>query len=120
MLMPSKFEPCGLTQMIALKYGSLPIVHKTGGLKDTVEHLDMVNSTGNGFVFEDYDSNALDWAIQCAMDFYQIPSAIKHAEIDRVMREATTRFTHQQTANNYINLYEEMLGKTLYFKQKPD
>ncbi len=120
MLMPSKFEPCGLTQMIALKYGSLPIVHKTGGLKDTVEHLDMVNSTGNGFVFEDYDSNALDWAIQCAMDFYQIPPAIKHAEIDRVMREATTRFTHQQTANNYINLYEEMLGKTLYFKQKPD
>lgn len=114
MLMPSKFEPCGLTQMIALKYGSLPIVHRTGGLKDTITHLNTVNSEGNGFVFNDYVSDALEWAIQCAIDFYQLPPAIKQREIQRIMREANTQFTHQKTALHYINLYEEMLGKPLH------
>jgi len=119
MLMPSKFEPCGLTQMIALKYGSLPIVHRTGGLKDTIEHLNTVNSQGNGFVFEDYDCQALNWAIQCAMDFYQLPAELKQREIERVMHEAHSRFTHQKTASQYINLYEEMLGKPLHSKESP-
>ncbi len=116
MLMPSKFEPCGLTQMIALKYGCLPIVHQTGGLKDTIEHIDTANSQGNGFVFEDYDSHALDWAIGCAMEFFQLPRKIKHREIKRVMEEAHARFTHQQTASQYIHLYEEMLGKPLHLE----
>jgi glycogen synthase len=119
MLMPSKFEPCGLTQMIALKYGSLPIVHRTGGLKDTIEHLNTVNSQGNGFVFEDYDSQALNWAIQCAMDFYQLPPELKQRERERVMHEANSRFTHQKTASQYINLYEEMLGKPLHSEESP-
>jgi starch synthase len=114
MLMPSKFEPCGLTQMIALKYGSLPIVHRTGGLKDTIEHLNTINSTGNGFVFDDYISDALDWAIQCAIDFHQLPPAVKQREMERVMQQAHSRFTHQKTASHYINLYEEMLGKPLH------
>ena len=114
MLMPSKFEPCGLTQMIALKYGCLPIVHQTGGLKDTIEHIDTEKSHGNGFVFEDYDSNALNWAIACAMEFFQLQRSIKRREIKRVMEDAHSRFTHQQTAAQYIHLYEEMLGKPLH------
>lgn len=114
MLMPSKFEPCGLTQMIALKYGSLPIVHRTGGLKDTIKQLNTVNSQGNGFVFDDYVSDALEWAVQCAMDFYQLPPAVKQREIERVMQQAHSQFTHQKTASHYINLYEEMLGKPLH------
>ena len=99
--------------MIALKYGSLPIVHKTGGLKDSVAHLDTVNSKGNGFVFEDYDSNALGWGIECAMNFYQLPGKIKNREIKRIMNQSQRRFTHQRTASHYIHLYEEMLGKPL-------
>ncbi|MBT8037888.1 MAG: glycogen/starch synthase [Verrucomicrobiae bacterium] len=113
MLMPSKFEPCGLTQMIALKYGSLPIVRDTGGLKDTVSHLDPSQAQGNGFVFEDYDTQGLRWAIDCAMDFFHRPSNKKSAEIQRIMAEATTRFTHEQTADQYVALYEEMLGRPL-------
>lgn len=116
MLMPSKFEPCGLTQMIALKYGCLPIVHKTGGLKDTIEHLSTETSQGNGFVFEDYDSNALDWAVGCAMDFFQLEYEIKDREITRVMEQAQYRFTHRQTAAQYIRLYEEMLGMPLHIE----
>jgi ADP-glucose type glycogen/starch synthase len=117
MLMPSKFEPCGLTQMIALKYGSLPIVHRTGGLKDTVEHLNTVNSQGNGFVFNDYVSDALEWTIQCAIDFHHLPPAVKQREIRRIMRQANSKFTHQKTASHYINLYEEMLGKPLHAEE---
>ena len=112
-LMPSKFEPCGLTQMIALKYGSLPIVRNTGGLKDTVENLDASDSRGNGFLFEDYDSEGLMWGIRCAMDFHRLPSKTKKKEIQRIMQESISRFTHEQTASQYINLYEAMLGKPL-------
>ena len=119
MLMPSKFEPCGLTQMIALKYGCLPIVHSTGGLKDTVEHLDVPASRGNGFVFEDYDSDALMWGIHCAMQFHALPPQSKQHEIQRIMGEANTRFTHQQTATQYINLYEKMLGQPLHSEEPP-
>ena len=119
MLMPSKFEPCGLTQMIAMKYGSLPVVHATGGLKDTVEHLDVASSRGNGFVFDDYDSAALSWAIQCAMEFHALPATTREKEIQRIMRESGTRFTHEKTASQYIKLYEEMLGKPLHTEQQP-
>ena len=119
MLMPSKFEPCGLTQMIALKYGSLPIVHRTGGLKDTMEHLDVSTSQGNGFVFEDYDSDALMWGIHCAMQFHALPPQSKQHQIQRIMDEANTRFTHEQTATQYINLYEKMLGQPLHSEDPP-
>ena len=53
-LMPSKFEPCGLGQLIALRYGSIPIVHEVGGLSDTITDFDVVKNTGNGFVFSNY------------------------------------------------------------------
>jgi starch synthase len=109
MLMPSRFEPCGLTQMIAVKYGSLPIVHNTGGLKDTVAPMDVKAQTGNGFVFENYDSGGLDWAIGQAMDFYGLPQDIRHREVKRVMTEAQERFTHTETAKQYVALYEKML-----------
>lgn len=114
MLMPSKFEPCGLTQMIAMKYGSIPIVRCTGGLKDTVEHLDVSTSCGNGFVFNDYDPEALGWGIGCAMQFHQLDPQTREKQIQRIMTDAMTRFTHKQTARQYMNLYEEMLGKPLH------
>ena len=58
-LIPSRYEPCGLTQMEAMRYGAIPIVRKTGGLADSVENFSPRNDTGNGFVFESYDSYAL-------------------------------------------------------------
>jgi starch synthase len=113
MLMPSKFEPCGLTQMIALKYGSLPIVRNTGGLKDTISHLDIHKHQGNGFVFDDYDTHGLMWGIDCAMQFSRLPQSVRHDEIQRIMRESITRFTHEQTADQYVAVYEKMLGRPL-------
>ena len=63
-LMPSAYEPCGLSQMVAQKYGSLPIVHRTGGLADSVRHLDPDRHKGNGFCFEHHDTQGLRWAIE--------------------------------------------------------
>ena len=73
-LVPSRFEPCGLPQMMAAIYGALPIVHDTGGLHDTVSHLSVEKSSGNGFVFQFYDSQGLYWAMDEAMHFSACPS----------------------------------------------
>ncbi len=69
-LMPSKIEPCGLGQMIALKYGTLPLVRNTGGLADTVERYDALTKKGNGFVFDNYDSNDLLATLEGAYEVY--------------------------------------------------
>jgi len=113
MLIPSLFEPCGLPQMISSIYGSLPIARDTGGLHDTVTHLDMAANTGNGLVFETYDSNGLFWAIDQAMQFYHIDPALKQAQITRIMEESVNRFNHAVTARHYFNIYEKMLARPL-------
>jgi glycogen synthase len=113
MLMPSRFEPCGLPQMASQIYGSLPVVHDTGGLHDTVAPLDLENGTGNGFRFETYDTGGLRWAIDQAMEFYAKPPDVREAVVARVMTEAAERFTHQVTARNYIDIYESMLRRPL-------
>jgi len=118
MLMPSLFEPCGLPQMVSAIYGSLPIVHDTGGLHDTVSMLDVGQSTGNGFPFETYDGNGLWWAIERAMNFYRLPAEVKQAQISRVMRESAERFTHANTAREYIDIYERMLERPLVAHKK--
>ncbi len=112
-LMPSLFEPCGLPQMIGAIYGSLPVVHDTGGLHDTVRHLNVAADTGNGFVFEHFDPNGLRWAMDEAMRFYNLPADIKAAQISRVMRKSAARFNHSVTARHYIELYERMLQRPL-------
>ena len=70
LLVPSKFEPCGLTQLIAMRYGTAPIVRETGGLKDTVEPYNMFENTGNGFTFDRYDAGLLYDAINRAKTLY--------------------------------------------------
>ncbi len=69
-LMPSRYEPCGLNQMYSLRYGTVPIVHKTGGLADTVWQLDERRNFGTGFVFEHFDEKGLSWAINRALDVW--------------------------------------------------
>ena len=113
-LVPSRFEPCGLPQMIGQIYGSLPIVHDTGGLHDTVDHLECgSDSKGNGFVFKIYDSFGLSWAMDRAMDFYKQDEAVREAQISRIMYEGRERFNHDVCAKSYIDIYEKMLNRPL-------
>ena len=112
-LMPSLFEPCGLPQMQAPIYGSLAVAHNTGGLHDTVENLDVGTSTGNGFVFDTYDSGGLFWALDQAMAFYRQAPEVKEREISRIMAESLKRFNHEACAKEYIKLYERMLDRPL-------
>lgn len=109
-LMPSKFEPCGLPQMIGQIYGTLPVVHDTGGLHDTVSHLNADTGSGNGFVFESYDSSGLFWAIEQAMAFFMLPDNAKWLHIKRIMHESAETFNYRATADAYIALYRKMLG----------
>jgi starch synthase/alpha-amylase len=118
-LMPSSFEPCGLPQMVGMRYGSIPIAHDTGGLHDTIEHLAVEKDTGNGFLFEVHDANGLFWAIEQAMHFYNLPSQVKERCIERVMKQSAERFNHRATARRYVALYEKMLQRPLISPAHP-
>ncbi len=113
MLMPSLFEPCGLPQMTSAIYGSLPIVRDTGGLHDSIRPMDIENSTGNGFLFETYDSGGLSWAIDRAMDFYRLDTHTRGTQVGRVMQESKEQFNHAVTAQAYIDIYQQMLHRPL-------
>ncbi|HEY4183356.1 MAG TPA: glycogen synthase [Kofleriaceae bacterium] len=73
-VMPSIYEPCGLNQMYSLRYGTVPIVHKTGGLADTVQTWSPTTGKGNGFAFERHDEAGLRWAVQAALSTYKQPA----------------------------------------------
>ncbi len=113
LLMPSLFEPCGLPQMMSSIYGSLPIAHDTGGLHDTIDNVDAEQNTGNGFLFETYDSGGLAWAIDRAMDFHRLDKQTRIAQISRIMEESKKRFNHAVTAQAYIDIYQRMLNRPL-------
>ena len=102
-LMPSRSEPCGLSQMIACRYGTIPIVRKTGGLGDTIR--DCRAGDGNGFVFEDYDAGALFKTISQALDLY----ANHEPDWKNLVREAMKfDFGWDKSAKEYAELYEEL------------
>ena len=71
-LMPSLYEPCGLNQMYSLKYGTVPIVRRTGGLADSVQHFDPATGQGTGVVFNDFDAGGLRWALQTALEWFAL------------------------------------------------
>lgn len=108
-LMPSSFEPCGLAQMIALRYGSLPVAHRTGGLRDTISHLDFGTDSGNGFLFEIHDSGGLRWALDRAMDFHRSPAEEKERHRQRIMYEAQNTFSPDKMIEKYIGMYRSLL-----------
>ncbi|MBW2569377.1 MAG: glycogen/starch synthase [Deltaproteobacteria bacterium] len=112
-LMPSLFEPCGLPQMTGSVYGALPVAHDTGGIHDTIAHMDVDNNRGNGFLFNVFDSGGLLWAIEQAMLFYKLPLEIKELQIKRIMNQSLASFNHAVTASRYIKLYEKMLRRPL-------
>lgn len=100
-LMPSRYEPCGLNQMFGLRYGTLPIVRKTGGLADSVEMVDG-EGNGTGFVFERFGPTALRWALDTALDYHA-----DRAAWDRVVDNAMARdFSWEVQARRYVELYD--------------
>jgi starch synthase/alpha-amylase len=113
MLMPSRFEPCGLPQMIGPIYGCLPVAHDTGGIHDTLIHLSPETDSGNGFLFEIYDSAGLFWAMDQAMLFHKLPDATRRRQVQRIMEESLQTFNHDVTARRYMALYEKMLHRPL-------
>ncbi len=72
-MMPSVYEPCGLNQMYSLRYGTIPVVHRTGGLADTVQLVDPVNGTGTGFLFDHHTEEGLRWGLTTALKAYRTP-----------------------------------------------
>lgn len=107
-LMPSRFEPCGLTQMYALRYGTTPIVYNTGGLADTVFDCDRRPDIGNGYVFYDYHKESLLDAIRRALGLYK-NTDIRYAVQRRGM---LTDFSWQRSAQTYTHLYHYLLGNS--------
>lgn len=100
-LMPSRFEPCGLGQMISMRYGSVPIVRAVGGLADTIHDFDPQTGEGNGFVFRDYTPQALFDAILRAIETYQDANAWRRLQI----RGMQADFSWHSSARQYVDLY---------------
>ncbi len=107
-LMPSLFEPCGLSQMIAMRYGSVPIVRETGGLRDTVLSYNEDSKKGNGFSFLNYNAHDMLSVIRRALDFYKNKKEILHTLRVRGM-EGDYTWTH--SAREYVGLYQKLLKK---------
>jgi starch synthase len=104
-VMPSLYEPCGLNQMYSLRYGTVPIVRKTGGLADSVAPYDPSSGEGTGIVFEQFDSEALEWALNTALDLYAQP-----AHWTRMVRNGMAQdFSWQRQGALYVQLYERLL-----------
>lgn len=105
-LMPSRFEPCGLGQLIAMRYGSVPIVRETGGLKDTVCNYDPVTDNGNGFTFKQYDALAMYTAVVRAIETYHYQDRWKTL----VHRGMSADFSWKNSAQKYVELYRRALN----------
>lgn len=106
MLVPSRFEPCGLTQLIAFRYGSLPIVRETGGLKDTVQPYNEFDQTGNGFSFSGYDAGQLLNTINYAKTVYFTDRKSWNAMVQRAMK---SDHSWNASAKEYVDLYNSLL-----------
>ena len=103
-LMPSRYEPCGLGQMISFKYATIPVVYKTGGLSDTVFDFDSNVENGNGFVFTSYTKDKFLDAIKCAITTYSKKDIWQNL-IERVTKY---NFSWEESAKKYIKLYNRI------------
>ena len=106
-LMPSLYEPCGLNQMYSLKYGTVPIVRRTGGLGDSVQLYDPDTGSGTGIVFNDYNPQAVSWAISSAIDLYQ-----NRAVWTRIMLNGMAQdFSWDKQGAQYVDLYSRLVSQ---------
>lgn len=108
-LMPSKSEPCGLSQMIAMRYGTVPIVRETGGLKDTVQPYEAWRDSGNGFTFANYASGDMLYVIREAVYLYKdYPDAFSRLR----KRAMECDFSWARSARDYLRIYANITGQT--------
>ncbi len=106
-LMPSRYEPCGLNQMYSLRYGTLPVVRRTGGLADTVIDIDADGENGNGFVFENPTEYELSEAVNRAINFYNQKKPMASA----VKRAMKLRFNWKSSGKEYLKVYKKALSR---------
>ena len=104
-LMPSRFEPCGLNQIYSLKYGTVPVVRKTGGLADTVRLYDWKTQTGTGFVFEHYTADSLHWAMEYAITTFANKKAWRKIRIQGMKED----FSWDKQIKEYLKLYDKIV-----------
>jgi starch synthase len=105
-LMPSRYEPSGLNQMYSLRYGTVPIVRRTGGLADSVEQYDPDTGEGTGIVFDDFDSEALEWALNTALDLHAQPEHWR-----RMVRNGMGKdFSWESQGAKYVEIYRRLTG----------
>ena len=106
-LMPSRYEPCGLSQLISMRYGTIPVARRTGGLADTVQDYDPMTGKGTGFVFEEESPYALVSAVRRAIDVY-------HNKYDwqkLIINAMKSDFSWRNSAREYIDLYQKAIQK---------
>ena len=115
-LMPSQFEPCGLSQMIALRYGCVPVVRETGGLKDTIMPYNMYTDEGNGFSFANYNAHEMLFTIERAVKYWNEDKAMWRRMMLRGMAD---RFDWTKQAKEYLALYEQTLPPPMMEEKAP-
>ena len=106
-LMPSNYEPCGIGQLIALRYGTIPVVRQTGGLKDTVQQYNKYTQEGNGFVFENYNAHEMIYALKRALSFYGNYEIWHKIQLNAVQAD----YSWKRSAKEYEALYERLTAK---------
>jgi starch synthase len=106
-LMPSRFEPCGLNQMYSQRYGTPPIVHRTGGLADTVEAWNPRTGAGTGFVFEHFTATGLAWALAQALRCFADSAAFARVRANGMAKD----FSWQRQITRYEALYARLLAR---------
>ncbi|WP_428911234.1 glycogen synthase GlgA [Niallia sp. Krafla_26] len=107
-LMPSKFEPCGLGQLIALKYGTLPIVRETGGLNDTIQSYNENTCEGNGFSFSNFNAHDMLYTIRRAIQFYHKNAVWSHLKENAM----NMNYSWSQSARKYHQIYRELVSRS--------
>lgn len=107
LVVPSRYEPCGLTQLYAMRYGTVPVVRHTGGLADTVEHFDPVTGQGTGCVFRDADVGGLSWGLATALDWFADTTAWQ-----RLVRNGMQAdFSWEHQGPRYEELFARLAGR---------